>query len=111
MRTATRDFELHGQTIQAGEAVALFFPSGNRDETAFPDPDRFDIERNTDGHLAFGYGIHACVGRQLALAELDAFFGKLIPRLQKVEFAGEARLIQSNLVGGYKNLPIRYTIA
>lgn len=111
MRTATRDFELHGQTIRAGESVALFFPSGNRDETAFPDPDAFRIDRNTEGHVAFGYGVHACVGRQLALAEMDAFFGKLIPRLTHLEPAGEARLIQSNVVGGYKNLPIRYRFA
>ncbi|CAB1370482.1 cytochrome P450 [Denitratisoma oestradiolicum] len=110
MRTATEDFSFHDATIKAGDAVALFYASGNRDDACFEDPDRFRVDRKVDGHVAFGFGIHSCVGRQLALAEMDAFFGRLIPRLRHVEFAGDPKLIQSNLIGGYKSLPLHYEI-
>lgn len=108
IRTATEDFTLRDVTIRAGDAVALFFPSGNRDEALFEDADAFRIDRDPSGHVAFGYGIHACVGRQLALFELDAFFSRLIPRLKRIELAGEPKVIASNLVGGFRSLPVRY---
>lgn len=76
----------------------------------FEEPDRFLIDRDTSGHVAFGYGVHACIGRQLALFELDAFFGKLIPRLSSLELAATPVPIASNFVGGYRRLPIRYVV-
>lgn len=110
MRTATTDFVLHDATIRAGDSVALFYISGNRDEICFDDPFAFRVDRKVEGHVAFGFGIHSCVGRQLALAEMDAFFGKLIPRLRHVEFGGDPKLIQSNIMSGYKSLPIHYEL-
>lgn len=110
MRTASEDFRLRDVTLRAGDAVALIYPSGNRDEAVFEEPDRFLIDRDTSGHVAFGYGVHACIGRQLALFELDAFFGKLIPRLSSLELAATPVPIASNFVGGYRRLPIRYVV-
>ncbi|MCG3168947.1 MAG: Cytochrome P450-terp [Pseudomonadales bacterium] len=111
MRTATQDIDLHDASIKAGDGVALFYASANRDEACFDDPFAFRVDRKVEGHLAFGFGIHSCVGRQLALAEMDAFFGRLIPRLRHVEFAGDPKLIQSNIMSGYKSLPVRYELA
>lgn len=108
MRTANRDFTLRDITIREGESVALFYQSGNRDEAIFEDADSFRIDRDPSGQIAFGYGLHACVGRQLALFELDAFFSRLIPRLRSIELAGEPKVIASNLVGGFRHLPVRY---
>lgn len=108
MRTALRDLAIRDVTIRAGDAVALLFPSGNRDEAVFENADVFLVDRDTSGHVAFGYGVHACVGRQLALLELDAFFGRLSARLDYAELAGPPRAIASNLVGGYRQLPISY---
>lgn len=108
MRTANRDFPLRDITIREGESVALFYQSGNRDEALFDNAERFRIDRDPSGHVAFGYGVHACVGRQLALFELDAFFSRLIPRLRSIELAGEPKVIASNLVGGFRHLPVRY---
>lgn len=108
MRTASEDFVLRDVTIRAGDAVALFFPSGNRDEALFENAGAFCVDRDPSGQIAFGYGVHACVGRQLALFELDAFFSRLIPKLKQIELAGEPKLIASNLVGGFRSLPVRY---
>lgn len=110
MRTANEDFKLRDVTISAGDAVALIYPSGNRDERIFEHPEKFLVDRNTSGHVAFGYGAHACIGRQLALLELDAFFSRVIPRLASLEIVGTPAPIVSNLVGGYRHLPIRYEL-
>ena len=84
--------------------------SGNRDDSVFADPYRFDIERAAQAHVGFGWGGHGCLGRQVALAEIRTFFAKLLPRLESVELAGEPRPIESNFTGGYKSLPIRYRL-
>ena len=106
-RTATRDTEVAGVGIAAGESVALFFPSANRDEAAFDDPMTFRIDRRPNNHLGFGHGIHHCLGRLLALTELRVFFSALLPQLRDVEIAGPVRGIESNFTGGLKNLPLR----
>ncbi|SFA82893.1 Cytochrome P450 [Collimonas sp. OK607] len=110
MRTATQDCVLGGVEIKAGDSLAMLFPSANRDDVAFADAYRFDIERAAQAHVGFGWGGHACLGRQIALAEIRTFFAKLLPRLESIELAGEARPIESNFTGGYKSLPIRYRI-
>lgn len=111
MRTATQDYVLGGVTIKAGDSLAMLLPSANRDDAVFVDPYRFDISRAAQAHVGFGWGGHACLGRQIALAEIRTFFAKLLPRLESIELAGEARPIESNFTGGYKSLPIRYRIA
>lgn len=108
MRNATRDTELRGRNIGAGERLMLCFPSGNRDEEVFKDPDAFDIERRPNRHLAFGYGAHMCVGQHLAKMEIRVLFEELLPKLKSVELTGDPRYVETNFVGGLKSLPIRF---
>ena len=108
MRTATEDYDLNGTTIRAGESVMLCYPSANRDEEVFADPFRFDIGRDPNRHLAFGHGIHFCLGAALARMEIRSFFTELLPRLESIEAAGEPENVQTTFVGGLKHLPIRY---
>ncbi len=107
VRTATKDIELGGQTIRAGEAVALFFNSANRDETVFANADRFRIDRRPNPHLAFGLGQHHCIGAHLARLEMRALLKTLLPRLESVELAAPPRRTCSTMVSGISSLPVR----
>ncbi|HTA99277.1 MAG TPA: cytochrome P450 [Bradyrhizobium sp.] len=107
VRTATQDIELGGQTIRAGEAVALFFNSANRDETVFANADQFRIDRRPNPHLAFGLGRHHCIGAHLARLEMRALLKTLLPRLKSVELAAPPRRTCSTMVSGISSLPIR----
>ncbi len=107
-RVATRDTELRGQKIKAGEVLALFYPSANRDEEVFADPFKFDITRSPNHHLAFGIGEHYCLGANLARIELQIMFRHLMERLEHAELAGPIERMRSNFVGGIKHMPIRY---
>ncbi|MFD0683540.1 cytochrome P450 [Actinomadura fibrosa] len=111
MRTATRDYELRGTTIREGESVLLSYPSANRDEDVFDDPFRFDVGRDPNKHLAFGFGVHYCLGAALARIEVAAFFEELLPRLRSIEPAGTPENIATTFVGGLKSLPVRYSLA
>lgn len=108
MRTATEDYRLRGKTIAKGDAVALFYWSGNRDEEVFDAPFAFRVGRDEKKHVAFGHGVHLCLGMHLARMELKALFTELVPRLSEIELAGEPRYSRSNFVSGLKSLPIRY---
>jgi cytochrome P450 len=110
MRTATRQYELRDTVIREGQDVLLSYWSANRDEDVFVDPFRFDVARSPNKHLAFGFGIHYCLGAMLARMELKALFGKLLPRLASIELAGEPALSRSAFVSGVKRLPIRYQL-
>ncbi len=110
-REATCDYELRGKTIKKGDALALFYPSANRDEEIFEDPFDFRIDRNPNRHLSFGIGEHFCVGSHLARMEMIVAYRHLIPRLQEVELAGPPERLWSSLVGGVKHLPIRYKVS
>jgi cytochrome P450 len=109
-RTAAEDVELRGQRIRAGDALALFYPSANRDEEVFEDPFRFRIDRDPNRHLGFGVGEHFCLGAHVARLELQVAYRHLLPRLEEVELAGPVRRLHSSLVGGVKQLPIRYKL-
>jgi cholest-4-en-3-one 26-monooxygenase len=109
-RTATRDTEIAGHRIRAGEVVGMFYPSANRDESIWEDPDRFRVDRKHNPHIAFGVGEHYCLGAHVARLELQVIFRHLIPRLGEVEVAGKIDRLRSNLIGGVKRLPIRYTL-
>ncbi|HXQ17284.1 MAG TPA: cytochrome P450 [Caulobacteraceae bacterium] len=111
MRSATADYEMRGRTIRAGDWLWLAYPSGNRDEEVFDDPDAFRIERNPNRHLAFGYGAHLCLGQHLAKMEMRILWEELVPRLQSLELAGEPKLAVASFVGGPKRLPIRYRLS
>jgi cytochrome P450 len=111
MRTATEDYELRGTTIGAGQDVLLSYWSANFDDEVFTDPFRFDVGRSPNKHLAFGFGIHYCLGAMLARMELKALYGALLPRLKHVELDGTPELTRSTFVSGLKRLPIRYELA
>ena len=110
MRTATQDCEIGGKAIKAGDGLALFYWSGNRDETVFGDADRFQVDRAHNPQIAFGNGVHLCLGLHLARLELRALFAELLPRLDSIELAGTPRNSIANFVSGLKTLPVRYTM-
>ena len=110
MRSAAADTTLRGQAIVKGDWLMLCYPSGNRDEEVFEEPSEFRVDRNPNRHLAFGYGAHLCLGQHLAKMEMRILWEELLPRLQSVELAGEAKLSEANFVNGPKALPIRYTL-
>ena len=90
--------------------VQLMLSVKQGDEEAFDDPFAFDIEREPNKHLAFGHGLHFCLGAPLARMEIGAFFRELLSRLDHIELAGEPQLTATTFVGGLKHLPIRYTL-
>ena len=107
-RTLTRDVELHGTNMQAGDKVVLWYVSANRDETAFEAPFELRLERTPNRHLAFGQGgPHVCLGMWLARLEVRCLFEELARRVRAIELAGEPAHVRSNFVGGYKRLPVR----
>ncbi|WP_082975594.1 cytochrome P450 [Mycobacterium sp. 1245805.9] len=110
MRTATADTTVRGVDIAEGESVYLAYVSGNRDEEVFDDPFRFDVSRDPNKHLAFGYGVHFCLGAALARMEIGSFYRELLPRLGSIELAGKPELSATTFVGGLKHLPIRYSL-
>ncbi len=110
MRTAQQDTVIRGVPITAGESVLLSYPSGNRDEDVFTDPFTFDVGRDPNKHVAFGYGVHFCLGAALARMEIASFYAELLPRLRSVELAGRAEHVATIFVGGLKHLPIRYEL-
>ena len=110
MRTASADTMLGGVPIAKGESVLLSYPSANRDEEVFTDPFRFDVGRDPNRHLAFGFGAHYCLGAALAKMETRALFAELLPRLESVELAGVPEWTATTFVGGLKHLPVRYRL-
>ena len=90
--------------------VMLSYPSANRDEDVYDDPMRFDVGRQPNKHLAFGFGVHYCLGAMLARMELKALLTELVPRLRSIELAGPPRYMQTLFVGGPKSVPIRYEV-
>jgi cytochrome P450 len=109
-RTPMEDLELRGQRIRARDSLCLLYPSANRDAGAFPDPDRFRVDRRPNPHLGFGIGEHFCLGANLARLELRAIFGELARRLDTVELAGPVERMRSSFLGGVKRMPIRYRL-
>ena len=107
MRTASRDYELRGRTIRAGESVLLLYGSANRDEDVFQEPFAFRVDRKPNPQLAFGYGAHACLGQHLAKLELRAFFRELVARLDSVELAGKPALGAITTAYQITRLPVR----
>jgi cytochrome P450 family 142 subfamily A polypeptide 1 len=110
-RTATRDVEYGGQLIRQGEKLLLLYPSANRDETQFVDPFHFDVERDPNAHVAFGYGSHLCLGHSLARLELRTMFSTLFARLPDLALVDEAEPAYrpANFVSGYQTMPVRFT--
>jgi cytochrome P450 len=108
-RTATRDTELGGQAIAAGDKVVMFYASANRDVAAFPEPGRFDITRDPNEHVGFGGGgPHFCMGASLARRQLRAIFGELLHRVGDVEL-GTPELLVGNFIHAVTRMPCRFS--
>jgi len=107
-RTALEDFKLRGKTIKAGDKVAMWYVSGNRDEEEIAEPNRYDIERERPRHhMSFGFGIHRCVGNRLAELQLRVIWEEILKRFPVIEVTGEPRRVLSSFVRGYAHLPVR----
>jgi cytochrome P450 len=107
-RVTTREFGLHGQTLPAGALVIVLLGSANRDERRFPEPDRFDVSRDTRGHVAFGFGAHFCLGASLARLEAKAALEALVPELPRlVRARPEREFLDSYLIRGRARLELR----
>ncbi|HET7408913.1 MAG TPA: cytochrome P450, partial [Paracoccaceae bacterium] len=111
MRTCTEDTQIGGRTIKAGEACALFYWSGNRDEDTFGDPFAFRADRRPNAQIAFGHGVHQCLGLHLARLEMRILYEELVPRLASIALDGTPAWTRSNFVSGLKRLPIRYQMS
>src|SRR6202789_1484385 len=110
MRTAAEDTTVRGIPIAAGDSVLLSYVSANRDEDVFDEPFRFDVGREPNKHLAFGYGVPFCLGAALARMEVNSFFAELVPRLKSIELSGDPQHVATTFVGGLKHLPVRYSL-
>lgn len=109
-RTATRDTELAGRAIATGDKVVMYYGSANRDDAVFDDPERFDVRRSPNPHVAFGGGgPHYCLGAHLARLEIDAMLREVLTRLPDVEPAGDVEWLASTFVSGPRHLPVRFT--
>lgn len=107
-RTALVDAELDGMTIAKGDKLALWYVSGNRDESVFENPDRLIVDRpNARRHLAFGYGIHRCVGARLAELQIATLLEEMAKRRLRVEVAGEPTRVAGCFVNGYRTQPVQ----
>jgi cholest-4-en-3-one 26-monooxygenase len=107
MRTATRDTELGGQAIGEGEPVLMLYASANRDERQFGSTaERFDIGRDPNHHVAFGFGTHFCIGAALARIEARVLLEELLDRFETVELAGEVERSNSSVIAGVKRAPL-----
>jgi cytochrome P450 family 142 subfamily A polypeptide 1 len=110
-RTITADTEFHGTRLKEGEKMILLFESANFDETVFSDPERFDITRYPNNHLAFGFGTHFCLGNQLARLELSLMQERLLKRLPDLQLASDADLPlrPANFVSGLERMPVKFS--
>ena len=106
LRTVTRDTSIGGRSIAAGDSVVVWNASANRDESVFPDPQRFDPGRAPNRHIAFGQGGHHCLGAALARIELTTLFGSLLARVGHVRLTGPPRRVRSCVLRGIRRLPV-----
>ena len=110
-RQMTKDVEFGGQTLHKGEKLLLLYPSANRDERVFDDPETFDITRSPNEHMAFGFGSHFCLGNRLARMELAVMFDRLLDRLPDLALADDKEPPKraANFVSGYETMPVVFT--
>jgi cytochrome P450 family 142 subfamily A polypeptide 1 len=111
-RTVTHDTEFLGQPMRAGQKCMLLFESANFDETKFVEPERFDVERNPNEHVAFGFGTHFCLGQALARLELKVMFEQLLARLPDIELRDDPSSLprrRANFISGLEQMPISFT--
>ncbi len=107
-RTATRDFEMHGETIREGDKVVMWYGAANRDPDAFENPQKFDVLRDPNPHLAFGIGEHFCLGSRLAQLQLKVLFQDLLRRAPGTELTGDVSYVRTNFINGIKTMPAKF---
>jgi cholest-4-en-3-one 26-monooxygenase len=107
-RTATRDTAIRGIPVREDDKIILWYPSANRDESVFSEPDRFHIRRTPNDHVAFGYGEHYCLGANLARMELQEIFRGIADRIHGLEMTAEPRRLRSNFINGVKEMRVRF---
>ncbi|MEX1255672.1 MAG: cytochrome P450 [Dehalococcoidia bacterium] len=111
-RTATQDTEVRGVPIKAGEKATLWYISGNRDEEIFDEPQRFDVTRDPNPHIAFGGGgPHFCLGYSLARLEINLMFEEILTRMHDIQLTGPVPRLRSNFISGIKHMPMRFRAA
>jgi len=110
-RTAAADCRLGEVEIRAGQKVVVSFTSANRDESVFSDPDRLDIRRQPNRHVALGHGPHFCLGAQLARVQMRALFAEVLTQMGQLEYSGTPAYLRSNFQRGVKQLPIQWSRA
>lgn len=108
-RTLTREARVGERTLPENAKLMMCYPAANRDPAVFDQPDRFDVGRDPNPQLAFGYGPHYCLGANLARAEIRVMFERLFRRLPDIEVCGPARRLRSTTVSSIKSLPVRFT--
>lgn len=108
-RTATQDTEIRGQKIAKGDKIAMWYGAANRDEDIFENADVFDVARDPNEHIAFGYGQHRCLGARLAQLQLRVMVGEILARIPDMEFNGEVKRLRSNFINGIKSMPVKFT--
>jgi cytochrome P450 len=107
-RTALTDFELGGKQIREGDKVIMWYLSGNRDEAVFEDPEQFVIDRpNARAHVAFGFGVHRCMGNRLAELQLRILWEEIMKRFDRVEIVGDVQRLPNNFIRGIREVPVR----
>ena len=107
-RTALEDTELGGKKIKKGERVAMWYISGNRDESKIPNAGKFLVDRpNSRHHLSFGFGIHRCIGNRLGEMQLRVIWEELMKRFPKIEVVGNPKYLKSSFIHGIRELPVR----
>jgi cytochrome P450 len=107
-RTARRDAALGGVKISEGDKVVMYFGAANRDPAKFADPDRLDLARTPNEHIAFGGGPHVCLGQHLARLEIDAILTEVLTRMPDVEIEGPPEWLASTFISGPKAMKVRY---
>jgi len=106
-RTTARDVEIGGVQIDADEKIMVAPGAANRDPRRWDNPDVFDIDRDASGHMGFGYGIHECVGQVIARLEMDALFGEMLKRVERIEPLAPAQRRLNNTLHGFGGLPVK----
>jgi cytochrome P450 len=108
-RTATRDARLGEAEIKAGDKVVMYFGAANRDPDQFADPDKLDLSRSPNEHIAFGGGPHVCLGQHIARLEIDAILVEVLTRMKELAIVGEPQWLASNFISGPRTMPVRFS--
>ncbi len=106
-RYVASDIEVAGTTLPQGSRTLMVFGAANRDPARFPDPDSFDVLRNTRGHVGFGHGVHACLGMHLARLEMTGLFERLTKQVTRFEITGPVETAMNSTIHSYASIPVR----